>query len=321
MSKPWPPPQIPKIPPEIELAANECKLVIFIGAGVSRLIGCPSWDEFANRALEQLAMQDFISYSDVQQLSHLDAKKRLSIAFQIADSKDYRLDHDALIEPNPRKESKIYEYIKKIGCVYVTTNYDSFLDISTSQLSDTSEKENSSQIQPRRELICRPDQFMPSVLQEPGTVVHLHGSIEDPKTMIIGTSHYLRHYNDEHVITFLRDLFKTRTVLFVGYGLEEMEILEHMLRKGISENISRSESKRQLFMLDGFYSHQEKTFKHLYEYYRKSFGVYLCHFVLDHLDRKQLEHLFEDWCHTLKVGHPLLSEDLKAVMEAINEES
>lgn len=166
----------------------------------------------------------------------------------------------------------------------------------------------------RPELICRPDQFKPSVLQEPNAVVHLHGSIEDPKTMIVSTSDYLRHYDHKQVITFLEDLFGTRTVLFVGYGLEETEILEHILRKGMS----KSDSVKQRFMLYGFYSHQEKTFAHLYEYYKKSFGVYLCPFSMDFIDRKQLESILDDWSK-LKVGIPLLAEDLKAIMEAANE--
>jgi len=317
MSVSWPPPPIPKIPPEIELAASEFRLVIFIGAGVSRLVGCPSWDEFADRALEQLALQTFISYSDIQQLSYLDAKKRLSIAFQIAYSEGYQFNHEALIDPKPRKESKIYDYLKRIGCVYVTTNYDRFLDAPSSSLSSTSAKEVNSIVRPRPGLICRPDQFKLSVLQEPEAVIHLHGSIQDPKTMIISTSDYLRHYNDKYLITFLENLFNTRTVLFVGYGLEETEILEHILRKGMS----KGGPIKQRFMLYGFYSHQGKTCNHLYEYYRKSFGVYLCPFIMDFLDRKQLESIFEDWSHKLKVGTPLLSEDLRALTEAANEES
>jgi hypothetical protein len=317
MSKPWPPPQIPKIPPEIELAANECKLVIFIGAGVSRLIGCPSWDEFANRALEQLVTNDRITYCDIQQLSHLDARKRLSIALQIASVEDHRFDHEALIEPRPKKDSKIYDYINRIGCVCVTTNYDPFLDVLAPAVSGAQVESSSSHITPKRKLIYRPDQFMSSVLQEPGTVIHLHGSIEDPKTMIISTADYLKHYNDKYVVTFLEDLFKRHTILFVGYGLEETEILEHILRKGISAG----DVVKQRFMLYGFYSHQEKTFNHLYEYYRRSFALYLCPFMLDHLDHKQLEDVFEDWSHKLKIGDPLLSEDLKAITEATSEES
>ena len=59
-------------------------MVIFIGAGVSRLMGCPSWDKFADDALRQLANQELITFADVEQLSILPAKQRLSIAVQVS---------------------------------------------------------------------------------------------------------------------------------------------------------------------------------------------------------------------------------------------
>lgn len=275
MSKTWPPPQIPSIPSEVEMAANECSLVIFVGAGVSRLVGCPSWDEFANSALEQLATNTNkpITFSDVQQLSHLDAKKRLSIAHQIAEAGNYQFDYKALIEPKKKIDSKIYDYLNGIGCIYVTTNYDRFLDnLPTSIKSSMALDHGVSHTLPERELICRPDQFMPSILREPGKVVHLHGSIEEPKSMIVTTTDYLNHYNNKNkqVIDFLGELFERNTVLFVGYGLEETEILEYILRKGRQ---GESQPTKKRFMLQGFYSHQEKTFLHLYDYYSKSFGV------------------------------------------------
>ena len=55
MSEHWPPPQQVDIPPEIEQAALSGNLVIFVGAGVSKLAGAPSWDEFATKTLEDLA--------------------------------------------------------------------------------------------------------------------------------------------------------------------------------------------------------------------------------------------------------------------------
>ena len=45
---------IPRIPPEIENAGQAGELVVFVGAGVSRLINCPSWDGFADKLLVQL---------------------------------------------------------------------------------------------------------------------------------------------------------------------------------------------------------------------------------------------------------------------------
>lgn len=254
---------IPQISSEIELAANECNLVIFVGAGVSKLAGCPSWDEFANNALEQLAPR-FITFSDVQQLSSLDAKKRLSIAHQIAEVNNYQFDFKALIEPKEKTSSKIYDYLNSIGCVYVTTNYDRFLDSPPTSIKNVVASDHGvSQTPATRELICRAKQFKSSLLREPTRVIHLHGSIEDPESMIVTTANYLNHYNDTKVTDFLGELFETTTVLFIGYGLDESEILEQILRKG---KCTSNQSRRKRFMLKGFYTYQESFFNHLADY-------------------------------------------------------
>ena len=44
--------RIPKVPDEIKTAINNDTLSVFIGAGVSRLVGCKGWDALArNRRL------------------------------------------------------------------------------------------------------------------------------------------------------------------------------------------------------------------------------------------------------------------------------
>jgi len=42
---------IPPLPPGLKEAALRGTLIPFIGAGASRLAGCPNWIEFADRAL------------------------------------------------------------------------------------------------------------------------------------------------------------------------------------------------------------------------------------------------------------------------------
>lgn len=37
----------PDVPAEVENAAKAGELVVFVGAGISRLIGCPDWDTLA----------------------------------------------------------------------------------------------------------------------------------------------------------------------------------------------------------------------------------------------------------------------------------
>jgi hypothetical protein len=44
-------PEVPPVPVELRTAAQLGRLVIFVGAGVSRLVGGPSWLEFADDLL------------------------------------------------------------------------------------------------------------------------------------------------------------------------------------------------------------------------------------------------------------------------------
>lgn len=318
MSKSWPPPPIPPIPLEIKRAASEANLVIFVGAGVSRLMGCPSWDQFANAALRQLADLGSITFGDIQQLSHLPAKQRLSIALQVSnlESRPFKFNYAALIQPQRPSNSRVYEYLKSIGCTYVTTNYDQFLDSMPSKTKvgrPDAEGEATGKDEP--ELICRPHQLKGLRLREPGTVIHLHGSIDEPESIIMTTPQYIIHYDDECVKEFLDELFDRYTILFLGYGLEEWEVLEHILRKG-KKNDGKQQKK---FLLTGFYSHQEKTFSHLYDYYEASFSVRLVHFSLDHKEYDQLEKIMEDWAGNLEVGDPLLVDELEYVLKVADE--
>jgi hypothetical protein len=165
------------------------------------------------------------------------------------------------------------------------------------------------------ELICRPHQLKGLRLREPGTVIHLHGSIDEPESMIMTTPQYIIHYDDECVKEFLDEMFDRYTILFLGYGLEEWEVLEHILRKG-KKNDGKQQKK---FLLTGFYSHQEKTFSHLYDYYEASFSVRLVHFSLDHKEYDQLEKIMEDWAGNLEVGDPLLVDELEYVLKVADE--
>ena len=45
--------EIPDIPPEIQQAALNGDLVLFVGAGVSMLVGLPSWSDLAWSGLGQ----------------------------------------------------------------------------------------------------------------------------------------------------------------------------------------------------------------------------------------------------------------------------
>lgn len=294
----------------------EGNLVIFVGAGVSIQMGCPSWSGFADTALSQLADKGLISHAEIQQISDLDARKRLSIALQVAAPDRSVLDFAKMIVPEHPKDSKIYDYLNGIGCAYVTTNYDRYLDLLPAKSTKPGPTAlGADQGGEKHELICRPRQFHSGALRNQGAVVHLHGSVDDPDSMIITTLDYLQHYSDRRVQDFLSDLFERQTVLFVGYGLDESEILEHILRKGERPG----GHKKRRYMLSGYYSHQDKTYQHLSQYFENSFDVETVAYNLDDLGYAQLEKVIEDWSSKLVVGEGLAADDLEFVLDVANE--
>jgi len=54
---------IPEIPDEITNAAKNGELILFLGAGVSRIIGSPSWKELATRYLKDLVVSQLVDLS------------------------------------------------------------------------------------------------------------------------------------------------------------------------------------------------------------------------------------------------------------------
>ena len=83
----------PGLPQEIIRSALSGELVLFVGAGVSMLLGLPSWSGLADKVLEELRGKGFLDYSEVEQLKTLDPRKRLSIADTIAKENDYSIEY------------------------------------------------------------------------------------------------------------------------------------------------------------------------------------------------------------------------------------
>jgi NAD-dependent SIR2 family protein deacetylase len=168
-------------PEEVENAAQSGELVVFIGAGISQLIGCPSWDGFAEKILSQL-VPNAINYYDLSQINSIsDPKKRLSIALIIAQEKGVNIDYKAIFDiklpPN-----NVYSHLNKFNCAFITTNYDKFIF----PLSRNGEPENNWRFYQKKDLLR-------DKLDVNGNVVHLHGCIDDPNGMIITTRDYLEH--------------------------------------------------------------------------------------------------------------------------------
>lgn len=320
---------IPDIPDEIKFAAENGKLVIFVGAGVSRLVGSPGWSKFADDCLDFLAnpgdgKNSALNFSEVEQLKTLDAKKKLSIALKIAGVGKLRIPYEKIIQPKKLQDKDhIYVHLRKFDCPFVTTNYDNYLvqdyENELASLDDSLSQSNPinanvDNTKPGYSQLINSEEFSRFALYDKTKVIHLHGALTETNSMIVSTVDYLKHYSKKEVKDFLTQMFSTDIcVLFIGYGLEELEILEFVVR-----DIQKSASPKH-FLLQGFYSHQAFTFEHLKSYYKEDFGIQLIGFSKDSNNHGQLTCVLKDWGSQLNFGEPADYDDLNLLMRVIHE--
>ena len=298
------------LPDEIKQAGQDGNLVFFIGAGISRLLGLPSWEQFAEKVLEDLCKEGYLDGSEVKQfIKDLDPKKNLSIAKSISKAEGVELKLGKYFEKKSESGS-IYEIINNIGCVYVTTNYDELL--VPKSISETDRTRTTK----RPERVYFRKDIHPNLLDKPGTVVHLHGYKDEPDTMIVTTEDYLQHYSHDNIQQFLRHLFQKKTVVFLGYGLEEMEILEHIFRQG---KIQKTKELRR-FNVQGFTPNQKPLYERLHKYYEEAFGVKLLGFSMNSPGNYEaIENIIKDWEGQIKIRKPLLYEKVRHIQEVLTD--
>jgi hypothetical protein len=293
-------------PEEVIQAGLDGNLVFFVGAGVSRLLELPSWQGLAKCVLEDLRKESLLNYSEIEQLQSLDPKRQLSIAKLIAEQSEIPLDIGKHLSGKTEGNS-IYKAINDIGCSCVTTNYDELLAPRYLRKSDGSETPAPTN------RVAERDKFYAKLLNEAGTVVHLHGCISKPETMIVTTKEYLEHYDHGNVQEFLGEMFEKKIVVFLGYGLEEAEILEHILRRGRSKDTK----DRRRFSIQGFFRSQQPLYDKLHNYYERSFGVHLLGFIRDHEDYYGLVSTIESWAAQIEIREPPLVADVEFMDEVL----
>ena len=292
----------PPIPKELIIAAESGSLVVFIGAGISRMVGCPSWDGFASHVLNQLT-PDVIDYHERSLINSIaDPRKRLSIAKILQEEKRTSVDYEKIFHiDNPT--SDIYEFINQFSCTFVTTNYDKLIqpDISNTK--------------PEKDWrFYNKEDVLSNKLDEQGNVIHIHGCVDSPESMIITTKNYLIHYSKDEISIFLEYLFKNKTVLFLGYGLEETEILEYVLKGSNHTGLA----EKRLFILQGFFNAELSLYEKLKKYYEQSFNAELIGFPKDYIDYEQQKEIIKRWSDELNFNSPTLVDELAAMEEELN---
>jgi hypothetical protein len=212
-------------------------------------------------------------------------------------------------EDEQRIGHALYRDLTSLSRYYVTTNYDEWLEYKYDEV-DLGPPKPSVPPSAQRLLVCKRSELTISNMEQ-GKVIHLHGSLTDPRSMIITTSDYLLHYQNDQgteqnpVTAFLFHLLQKGgwTVLFVGYGMEEMEVLEYVLQKSHvydEQQTTQDTPTPRHYLLRGFYSHEQDLLEHLATYYARHCGVQLVPFSLDGKDHHQLCTVISNWAKRIR---------------------
>jgi hypothetical protein len=317
---------LPDVPDGVREAATRGVLVPFVGAGVSLLTGCPSWPQLAKGALNTFLDHGRFTHAQLAQIDHLSPRIKLSIALGMERQTKLAIDFAKLLAPKGGYDNEIgrrvYGTLGQMAKTFITTNYDEWLDSEIALASVDPLKPGKAPATapkpPARRVFDEVADFTPENLNAPG-VFHIHGALRRPAGMIMTTSQYLRHYaNDHHtprpedenrLLTFLEYLFQQKTVLFLGYGLEELEILEYVIQKARRPAIGGVRETRH-YMLQGYFSHELELMRSMRSYYLSECGIELIGFRRDEKDWGQLADVLETFAARIPARDPLLAQEL-----------
>lgn len=321
---------IPKIPEALRIAAAQgSKIVPFIGAGVSQIGGCPGWSEFAHAALKYFVDQGKISHAQLDQISALSSRVKLSVALDLQRQFGLPIDFKKMLESQDGVKKglgdKIYGDLSSLAKTFVTTNYDEWLDKLPPSIvgADPGLSAPAPPVVARQAFYKKSD-ITPENLDVPNAVFHIHGSVLDRESMVLTTLDYLKLYSSHRIdekgnhenpfLTFLETLFELKNVLFIGYGLNELEVLEYVVQKGIREMPDTKEEPRH-YVIQGFFSHEIELARSLDGYFRQ-FGIGLLPYSRDERDWAQLIEVVQHYASELSAG-TALELAMRAEMEGL----
>ena len=130
-----------------------------------------------------------------------------------------------------------------------------------------------------------------SDLQQNKILLHLHGSIEKEKEMIVSTQDYISLYTNSRNQKMLSLFFKKQVVVIIGYGMDELEILDFIMRSTTTDNT-------QFFLFMPIYSYQKIIVSYMERHYQ-DIGVELIPYEIDKKGYKEIETILKKFGEVL----------------------
>lgn len=208
---------------KLSKAANNGNLVIFIGAGISKLCGFPLWNETCNMLIDHCVNQRWLSNEEGEQIRKCsDPIMKMSQCRKHITEKAFDQFLKGVFGKDvPEEYNADYQRLKKalraLSSVIVTTNIDEVFD-------GLCEKEN-------RFYSTQHIENIRIIKGGKRQIWHIHGGLPNIKEIVFTEDQYKERYSDEKVIAAFKRFFDSNncTVLFVGYGLGDTELLPYFV--------------------------------------------------------------------------------------------
>lgn len=289
---------------EIVNAIENNQLLIFIGAGVSRLYGYPGWKQLGNTLTNILAEKRYISISEKEILESgvfkpsevvtittgiFDTNNEKGLEYVIKELSLERID-------NQKNLNNISRFLARYNSLILTTNADTSL-------------ENNRHLR-KRVILNDLTKYNPEE-HNSLSIIHIHGSIKEPSTMVFTSDQYGRAYNvDSEFGKKLKELFNSNwTILFIGYGVNEFELIRYFLN-------DKNKDLKRLFLLEGYLTKDIVKYDLDRQYY-DSLGITLVPFSREKYDYSSLIKVLAKWDKAVRTRTVASSLTKKKIIDDI----
>jgi len=295
--------KIPPIPPEIIKAVNEKTLSLFLGAGVSRLVGCCGWRELAKRVLHRCLLTRSIHYTQHDRLIRdKNCKKIITICHDVLKQKGLEQEFYSELESAVKgkddllAKQNIYKELAGVPALHITTNVDQHFDsfFSPERITYKAEDLDAQRI----------DRYK---------LYHIHGSIADRNSLVFTVPQYIQRYSHPRFKEFLLRIFRENVILFLGYGMEEFELLDFLVPK--FDPMKGKELKH--FILLPYYRGEEDSVR-LDSLYFNKLGVEIKGYEKDEHGYTQLYDVVKNWNREIMQTSTALLDEMKELEDAVD---
>lgn len=195
-----------EIPYEIKEAIKNDTLVIFIGSGLSRSVGHPTWVELIKNMLsaKQDQIENASTYSEILDkniLSPLELLEKLKDNYK-------KIIYEYFVETlSKTQESPIHKKISTLSKKIITTNYDKIIESNTQNqiIIDNTSNFNLAKLDTLDNYILK-----------------IHGDISRPDSCVIFKNDYEKLYEEDTLAKYqLGKIFSNSTCLFLGFSFTD----------------------------------------------------------------------------------------------------